>query len=123
MAKVSNYFEQLPLEAKRRYQDKIGVILGIDPFTLSCNQQGQSNNANAHPGSLPPIDSTDLLSYLVLQTSYITAKQFKAHKSLEAYNQFVSGWIKEVRAWDINNKSVITGRVRVAFNTRNKHLF
>ena len=123
MARVSKYFEQLPPEAKRRYQDKIGVILGIDPFTLSCNQQGQSNNANAHPGSLPPIDSTDLLSYLVLQTSYITAKQFKAHKSLEAYNQFVSGWIKEVRAWDINNMSVITGRVRVAFNTRNKHLF
>ena len=31
---------------------------------------------------------------------------------MEAYNQFVSGWIKEVKAWDINNKSVIIGRVR-----------
>ena len=74
-------------EAKRQYRDKIRVILGIDLFTLSCNQQGQSNDANAHPGSLPLIDLTDLLSHLVLQTRYITAKQFKAHKSLEAYIQ------------------------------------
>ena len=35
-----------------------------------------------------------LVSYLVLQTSYITAKQFKVHKSLEAYNQSTSGWVK-----------------------------
>ena len=93
MVSISKYFKQLPLEAKRHYQEKIGVISGIDPFTLSCNQQGQSNNAQAQPGSLPPIDSTDLHSYLVLQTSYITAKQYKAHKSLEAYtiNSSVAG--------------------------------
>ena len=33
---------------------------------------------------------------------------------MEAHNQFVGGWIKKVRAWNINNKIVITGRVRVA---------
>ena len=40
---------------------------------------------------------------IVLQTSYITNKQFKAYmyKSLETYmyNQFVSGWVNEVKAW------------------------
>ena len=92
------------------------IVSGIDPFTLSCNQQGQSNNVQAQPGSLPHINSTDLHSYLVLQTSYITAKQYKAHKSLETYSQFVSGWIKEVKAWDISDKSVIIGRVRVMHN-------
>ena len=107
----SNYLQQLLPEAKSRYQDKIGVIFGIDPFTLSRTQQGQSHNPAALPCSLPPIDSTDLLSYLVLQTSYITTQQFKAHKSLEAYNQFVSGWIREVRAWNIGDKCVITGKV------------
>ena len=43
-----------------------------------------------------PVDSFDLVSYLVLKTSYMTSEQFKARKSLEAYNQFVSGWIKDV---------------------------
>jgi len=53
------------------------------------------------------------VSYLVhvLQTSYITAKQFKAHKSLEAYNQFTSGWVKDVHAWNIADKYVATGKV------------
>ena len=51
------------------------------------------------------------MSYLVLQTSFITAKQFKAHKGLESYNQFVCGWIKEVKTWKKFGKFIITGRV------------
>ena len=44
----------------------------------------------------------------MLQTSFVTSQQFKAHK---AYNQFVCGWVKYVTGWKINNKSVVTGRV------------
>ena len=46
---------------------------------------------------LPPIEATGLLSYLVLDTSYYTAQQFKTFKSLEAYNQMVSGFITSVQ--------------------------
>lgn len=35
--------------------------------------------------SLPPVEASDLVSYLVLQT----AEQFKAYKLLDAYNQFI----------------------------------
>ena len=35
---------------------------------------------------------------------------------METYSQFVSGWVKEVKAWDISDKSVIIGRVRVMHN-------
>ncbi len=98
----------LPLRAKAgaeklRYAEKLTLINGQDPFLLG------SSGIEKKP--LPPIEATDLVSYLVLQTSCVTAKQFKAHKSMEAYNQFVSGWVKEVSAWIINGKSVITGRV------------
>ncbi len=61
--------------------------------------------------SLPEVGVADLVSYLVLQTNFITAKQFKSHKSLEAYNQFVSGLVKEVNAWKGQTKYVVTGRV------------
>ena len=47
----------------------------------------------------PPVDVCDLVSYLVLQTSFMTAKQFKAYKGLEAYNQFVCCWMKVVKSW------------------------
>jgi len=45
------------------------------------------------------------------QAIAITAKQFKAHKSLEAYNQSTSGWVKDVHAWNIADKYVVTGKV------------
>ena len=85
MSKLSNYAEALPAEAKRRYIDKLRCIGGVDPL---CIQKFGVDIAQPCP--LPLIDAADIVSYLVLQTSYITAKQFKAHKSLEEYNQFVS---------------------------------
>ena len=61
---------------------------------------------------VPPVDSCDLLSYLVLRTSFITTEQFRAWKGLEAYNQFVCGWVKEVVVRKVDTKFVTTGRVR-----------
>ena len=54
-------------------------MIGIDPATLW--------HTKLDPDCLPPIEATDLLSYLVLDASYYTAQQFKTFKSLEAYNQ------------------------------------
>ena len=91
-------------DAKKRYQEKISVLNGVDPFLAGLGEPVEA---------VPPVDASDLLSYLVLQTNYITAKQFKAYKSLEAYNQFVCGWIKDVRTWRVAGKFVITGQVRL----------
>jgi len=41
----------------------------------------------------------------------MTLEQFKARKGLEAYNQFISSWIKDVSAMVIAGKYLITGRV------------
>ena len=73
-------------EDKRRYKSKIALINGNDPF-------GKIVGGEPFSGVVP-VDSCDLVSYLVLQTSFMTVEQFKARKGLEAYNQFVSGWIK-----------------------------
>lgn len=108
--KLSPYAERLEGEAKKRYQEKLKLIYGVDPFQLASNRAAR-NNAGAVTGSLPPVDASDLVSYLVLETSFVTGKQFKARKSMEAYNQFVCGWIRDVCAWTINGKTVVTGRV------------
>ena len=59
----------------------------------------------------PPVDACDLVSYLVLQTIFVTAKQFKALKGLEAYNQFVCGWVKEIKTLKVAGKYLTTSRV------------
>ena len=81
MLRLSDYAQKLPQEAKQRYLQKLQLIGGTDAFCISTKSHRESLN-------LPPFNSGDLVSYLVLQTSYLSAKQFKAHKSLEAYNQF-----------------------------------
>ena len=102
-AKLSKYAEKLPEAAKSRYLPKIELVGGVDPLLLE--------RPPVEMTMFPPVDSSDIVSYLFLQTSFITAKQFKAHKSLEAYNQFVNGWVKDVRAHDVGDKSVVVGRV------------
>lgn len=103
---LSPYAQLLPDEAKARYKDKIKVVGSLDPFLLPAS------GSSAIPTDLPPVEASDIVAYLVLQTSYLTTKQFKAHKSLEAYNQFVNGWVKDVHAWQVDDKIIVTGRVR-----------
>jgi hypothetical protein len=99
---LSVYAKNLPEAAKKRYEEKISVINGLDPFGSSPGE--------AVPAA-PPVDASDLVAYLVLQTNFITTQQFKAHKSLEAYNQFVCGWVKDVCNYKVAGKFLTTGRV------------
>ena len=102
MQRLSSYTESLPSEAKTRYLEKISVISGLDPFNGGLGELTDD---------VPPVDACDLVAYLVLQTSFVSSKQFKARKGLEAYNQFVSGWVKDVCNRKIAGKYLTTGRV------------
>ena len=100
---LSEYSKKLESRVKRRYIEKKSVI-GIDSATLW--------HAKLDPDCLPPIEATDLLSYLILDTSYYTAQQSKAFKRLEAYNQMVSGFITSVQGKVIAGKYVVLAKVR-----------
>ena len=88
MQNLSSYADNLKPEAKDQYLCKISTIGGTDPFVTPV--PGEITD------SVLPVEACDLVLYLVLQTSFIISAQFKARKGLEAYNRFVSGWIKEV---------------------------
>lgn len=100
---LSDYAKKLDSHVKKRYCDKISCV-GIDPALISDKKYD--------PECLPPVESVDLLSYLVLETSYYTRNQFKAFRSLEAYNQMVSGFINSVQGHIIAEKYVVLGKVR-----------
>ena len=91
---LSDYVKGLGTRVKERYLAKISLI-GVEP------------------ASIPPIEVSDLLGYLVLETSHYTRKEFKAYKSLNAYNQMVSGFVQSVRGKMICDKYyVVVGKVR-----------
>lgn len=82
---------------------KISAI-GVDPASIPTDQFSLE--------CLPLVEVSDLLSYLVLETSYYTKQQFKALKSLEAFNQMVSGFVTSVVGKPIAGKYVVRARVR-----------
>ena len=76
-------------------------MVGVDPADIPSAQFSSE--------CLPPIDASDLLSYLVLETSYYTNKAFK---TMEAYNHVFSVWVASVEG------KVIVGNIVVVTNTR-----
>ena len=53
---------------------------------------------------LPPMEAADLLSYLVLDTSYYTHMHFTAFRSLYVYSQMVLGFIASVQGHAVYSK-------------------
>ena len=100
---LSDYAKNLGKNVKSRYLEKISLVR-IDPATPI--------GANLDPEWFPLIEATDLLCYLVMDTSFYTKEQFKAFKSMEAYNQMVSGFITSVQGKIICDKFVVVGKVR-----------
>ena len=63
---LSVYADNLSNEAKRRYKEKIAVINGLDPFGGCLGEVIKT---------VPPVEASDLVAYLVLQTNFITTQQ------------------------------------------------
>ena len=100
---LSKYAEKLLADEKKRYLDKIASVNNIDPYTLIASV--------LKADTLPTIEVPDLYNYLILGTSAYSSQQFKAYRSLEAYNQCCSGWIKELAGCIIDGKFVVLGKV------------
>lgn len=101
---LSEYSKKLDSRVKRRYIEKISVI-GIDPAMLW--------HAKLDPECLPPIEASDLLSlsfFIWFQTRAIILHNNS--KSLEAYNQMVSGFVTCVQENVIAGKYVVLAKVR-----------
>ena len=82
---------------------KISCV-GIDPVLIP--------DITYDPECLPPVESMDLLSFLVPDTSYYSKNQFKAYRSLQTYNQLVSGFVSSIKGYKIGNKYIVSGKVR-----------
>ena len=71
---ISEYVKKLEPRVKLRYLEKISVI-GIDPVLIE--------GKHFEPDCLPPVESTDLLCYLVLETSFTPSNSLKLSKALK----------------------------------------
>ena len=77
---------------------KIDLLCGLDLYansgkSLAVTVTGMSSDYDG----LPSIKYPDIVNYLVNAQSPYTMAELKAYKSLEAYNLFVCGWVKDVQ--------------------------
>ena len=84
---LSDYANMLDPHMKKMLE-KISFV-GIDPVLIP--------DITYDPECLPPVESMDLLSFLVPDTSYYSKNQFKAYRSLQTYNQLVSGFVSSIK--------------------------
>ena len=106
---ISDYAKKLDVKVRERYLKKISTI-GINPVLI--------NRKRFEPDCLPPVEETDLLCHLVLETSFYTQRQFKSFRSLEAYNQMVSGFVSNVQGHIIANNLVVLASAALSAHER-----
>ena len=100
---LSEYAMSLESHIKQRYLQKIDKI-SVDPVNIPDEE--------LDPECLHPIKQSDLFSFLVSEISYYPNDQFKNCKSLEAYNQVVSGFVASVNGKLVSEKHVVLAKVR-----------
>ena len=103
---LSDYAKGLAIDIQERYKIKIAQCEGTDPYTV------KKSDLSYEIDDYPAVSFPDICNYFALQTSFYTTKQMKAYKSMEAYNYFISGWVKEIGTKRLqNNSALLIGRV------------
>ena len=81
-------------KSKQRYKVKTNNMQGYDPYQI------KKEELSGHISEFPPVQWRSqpiVLNYFLFSLSPLTKEGLKAYKSLESYNQFASGWVKEVK--------------------------
>lgn len=102
---LSAYASSLESSIKKRCIEETSVI-GMDPLLFPLQKYTSE--------CLPPVEACDLLSYLVLETSF--------YRSLLAYNHMVPSFITSVLGQIIHNKFVVLARVRHSQRMNDPHV-
>jgi hypothetical protein len=100
-----SYLDSLDSVTKTRYLDKLSIIDKTDPYTVEKRKWSQKTE------KFPNILYPDIVNYLLYTPSKYTTEDFKAYKGLDAYNQLVCGWVREVSTTEINGVNVIIAKV------------
>ena len=81
-----------------------------DPYTL------QKRDLVDNIEFCPNISYPDIVNYLLFVPNLVTSEELKNYKSLEAYNHFVCGWLKQIslKLFEDGQVCLLIGRVNIA---------
>lgn len=75
-------------ESKRRYEDKLKLVNGVDPYEISRNEWQDDIDL------WPATTHINVCMYLILSPSPYTQADVLNYKSMDCYQNFVRGWVR-----------------------------
>lgn len=98
---MSEYFQALDIVAKKRYEDKlrlVGLDNDSDPYLLWKGDQFKDDMR-----SWPPVEYGHIFCYFVDRPGTFTRAQLLQWKSMEAYNYFQSGHVRDIKIYRVDS--------------------
>lgn len=102
--------------SKQRYTEKLELVRGIDPYAIA--KQEWLDDVNLWPA----ITHIHVCMYLTATPSPYTATDLLNYKSLDFYQNFVRGWVRQVLIKPVDNKRIVIGKVRIIFLPSQLHI-
>ena len=81
--------------SKKRHSDKLNLMDGVDPYEVAKHEWK---------------DDVDL--WPAVTPSRYSEKDMLNYKSVDSYQNFIKGWVKQVHVRAVGNKIILIGRVR-----------
>ena len=92
-------------ECKQRYAEKLKLINGHDPYELP--REEWKDNIDMWPA----ITYVHVCMYLILYPSPYTNDDMLNYKSLDSFQNFQNGWVREVLVKEVGERKIIIGKV------------
>ena len=93
--------------SKERYLEKLRMLNGLDPYELPL-REWQDDVDKWSETSLIYVTV-----YLLFSPSPFTQEEIKNYKSLECYQRFIAGWVREILVLDVGDNRVLIAKVRI----------
>ena len=112
--KKLKYAESLQGEVKKRYLSKLKAIDDLDPYEIPRKDwDTDASKGKLDVNIFPGITYPDIVIYLSNTPSPYSLEDFKAYKSLEAFNYYNNGWVKDVKMKAVQEDvRIVSARVK-----------
>ena len=107
---LPDYYDTIfDAKSKQRYTEKLKLVKGIDPYAITKKEWLDDVDL------WPAITHIHVCMYLMATPSPYTATDLLNYKSLDFYQNFVRGWVRQVLVKSVDNKRIVIGKVRIIF--------
>ena len=108
---LADYRDSLTDDASReRYLNKLKLVDCQDPYAMP--KENWKDDVDLWPSTT----YINVGMYLLFSPSPYTQEDLQNYKSLECYQRFIAGWVREILVKDVGEKRILTAKVGTSYS-------